>query len=236
MVVSVKEAAERLHLGEHRVRALISSGVLHADLIGGRYLVDDSSLEAMEASTRHAYIRSFSRRVAWAAAALADGSRPNWLSYSELSRLRRRMEAAGRDPAAWTARMRGRAGAVATYRAGRAVIGSLHRDQRLAQSGASATNLVTDRQITTTSLDLWCLSTADRDAIRTTYGLLPTARGNVRLQVADVSGLTQLGTGGNAFRLIVAADLLDAEDARSRSAGRALLDATLAERSWSDLA
>jgi hypothetical protein len=234
MAIGAKEAAARLQVGQHRVRALIRSGALRAELIGGRYIVDERSLESIEASTRPAHVRSFSRRVAWAAAALADGRRPGWLSQPELSRLRGRMDSAGADPATWMARMKGRASQVATYRAGDAVIGSLRHDQRLALSGSTATNLASDRQIAASRVQLWCLTSADRDEVVAAYGLLATAQGNTELRVADVQGLNQLGVEGNAFRLIVAADLLDGEDARARSAGRALLEATLRERRWTD--
>jgi hypothetical protein len=130
--------------------------------------------------------------------------------------------------------MKGRASQVATYRAGDAVIGSLRHDQRLALSGSTATNLASDRQIAASRVQLWCLTSADRDEVVAAYGLLATAQGNTELRVADVQGLNQLGVEGNAFRLIVAADLLDGEDARARSAGRALLEATLRERRWTD--
>lgn len=232
MAVSVRQAAERLRLGEHRVRALIASGVLEAELIGGRYIVDEHSLDAVEAATRPAHIRSFARRVAWAAAMLADGHRPRWLSQPELSRLRKRMDSAGTDPADWQARMRGRAASSLTYRAGSAVLDSVRHDRRLAATGASATNLSSDRRIGSSNVQLWCRSTADRDAVVAAYGLLPTTLGNVELRVAEVPGLSALGENGNAWRVIVAVDLLGNSDARSRSAGRMLLEAALTERRW----
>lgn len=47
---------------------------------------------------------------------------------------------------------------------------------------------------------------------------------DVVIRVADVPGLPAVGTGaGDAYRLIVSADLLDSTDARIRSAGEALL-------------
>ena len=236
MAVGVQEAAERLQIGQHRVRALILSGALRADLIGGRYIVDEPSLELLEAKTRPANVRSFSRRVAWAAAALADGHRPGWLSQPELSRLRGRMDAAGIDPDTWIARMKRRASERTTYRAGDAVISSLRHDQRLTTSGASATNLASDRQIEASRVQLWCLTTAERDQVVAAYGLLASAQGNTEVRVAEVPGLTKLGVEGNAFRLVVAADLLDGEDARARSAGRTLLEATLREHRWTDRA
>lgn len=48
-----------------------------------------------------------------------------------------------------------------------------------------------------------------------------------------MTGLTRLGSGdGNAFRLIVAADLLNGRDARARYAGQELLETALGERRW----
>jgi len=232
MIMGVGEAASRLGVSSQRVRALINAGLLEATEISGRYVVDDDSLDALAGHVRHTAIRAFSRRIAWSAAALADGVRPTWISQSELSRLRTRMTNAEADVDAWRARIRARAGSRATYRLGRTRLDSLLSSAGVARSGTVATNLVTDRQVGDAGVAVWLATRDQRDHLIKTFGLLASSSGNVTVRTADVAGLDQVGTGVDAYRMIVAGDLLDSTDARGRHAGAELLVSALSERRW----
>lgn len=84
--MSVAQAAERLHVSPRRVRAMLHDGVLAGHEVGGRWLVNPSSLPS--AGKRAG--QPMSARVAWGLAAVAAGERPSGLSASEASRLRAR--------------------------------------------------------------------------------------------------------------------------------------------------
>jgi excisionase family DNA binding protein len=45
--ISTKEAARRLGISGRQVRHLIKSGQLHADLIGGGYVIDADEIEKL---------------------------------------------------------------------------------------------------------------------------------------------------------------------------------------------
>jgi excisionase family DNA binding protein len=224
MVTGVAEAAARLGLSARRVHGLIASGQLRAQSIGGRYLIDEESLDRLADRARRRGVRPLSRRVAWAAAAMADGVTASWLSSSERSRLRARLRDGDDDADAWVARLRRRAASEFCFRIGTEQADGLLESGAVGRSGTHARNLVTDLFAGSENAVVWVLDEARlRDAVDR-FGLLPTARGNLTVRVAGVDGLGAVGAGGgDAFRLIVAADLLELGDARSRRAGEALL-------------
>lgn len=233
MAVDVLEAARRLGLSQRRVRRLIASGDLPAARIAGRYAIEDDTLDALADRVRPVAVRGFSRRIAWAAAALVDGVEPNWVSASELSRLRRRLSQAGSEPDAWRTRLKARAVATLTYRVAPGNVRRLLSGGSVTtRSGASAHNLVTDRQLAAPIAQVWLAHHRDLPVVEIEYGMLASPAGNVMVRIAEVEGQTSTGPGGDTYRLIVAADLLDSGDARERRAGRELLRAALLDRRW----
>lgn len=85
-LISVREAAEHLGVGEQRVRDRLSSGDLEGEKVSGVWLVDPASLP----HSRHGAGRPFSQRIAWALIEGTEGERPPGVSPSEMSRLRRK--------------------------------------------------------------------------------------------------------------------------------------------------
>lgn len=87
---SVAQAAELLGVNHERVRALIAAGALEASKLGGRWLIEDASLERLLRRERPTG-RPFSPRRSWGLLMLAAGRNPGWLSGSDISRLRGRL-------------------------------------------------------------------------------------------------------------------------------------------------
>lgn len=85
-MITVATAAERLGVSPRRVRAMLQSGALSGERLGNQWMVDASSVRP---SPRRAG-QPFSPRIAWGFIELADGRVPNWVSATELSRLRMR--------------------------------------------------------------------------------------------------------------------------------------------------
>ena len=99
--------------------------------------------------------------------------------------------------------------------------------------GASASNGVGERLVAADTAELWVSGDDELAASVNRHGLLASRTGNVVVRCASVSGLTRLTSDGqNAYRLIVAADLLDSKDSRARSAGVDLLAAIQDEQRW----
>lgn len=96
---SVSEAAQNLGVTPQRVRAMIAATQLDATRIGGRYLVEASSLPAVRRRAGQPY----SPRMAWGLISLAAGVEPEHLSPTERSRLRGRWEKMLHDPEALSA-------------------------------------------------------------------------------------------------------------------------------------
>ncbi len=225
-MVTVSEVAARTGLSERRVRALIAAGAMPATKVGARYLLDDRDVDAFVTHDRPAHVRAFAPRVAWAAASLLDGVSPVWLGADERSRLRARLASADGSPGvwrAWTARL---ASTRTTLRASAGQVEALLVDADVVRSGRSASNLVTDPLVGPVGAQVWVRTGEDVERLRSSLGLLRSASGNVTVSVPSVAGLPALGADGvNAFRLVVATDLLAQGEAREGAAGRALLEA-----------
>jgi excisionase family DNA binding protein len=234
MVMSVAQAADELGVGRTRVRALIAQGMLPAEKVSGAFVLDEGDVDALAGRERLAHVRAFSARVAWACAALADGHRPEWVRADELSRLRARLTRAGQHPGAWQMRLSRLPAHSDSYRCGPEQARSLLTDKRTVRTGQSATNLVGDKLVGPSGADVWVAGEAELAVVSEEFGLLRSSGGgNVTIRVPGASGLPVLGVGdGNAFRLVVAADLLAAPDPRVRRAGHELLAATLGEHRW----
>src|SRR3981081_1031786 len=89
--MTTREAAERLGITQVSVRKLIHNCQLTAEGTAGRtILVSRSSVERLAATgTRRG--RAWTSRIAWAALALLSGRNPTWISPSERSRLKSRL-------------------------------------------------------------------------------------------------------------------------------------------------
>lgn len=84
--VSVPEAAEQLGVSPQRVRAMIAAGLLDADRVAGRWLIEVGALPQEQRRAGQPY----SPRIAWAVMNIAGGKPAQGLAQSEHSRLRAR--------------------------------------------------------------------------------------------------------------------------------------------------
>jgi hypothetical protein len=108
-------------------------------------------------------------------------------------------------------------------------------DSLIRTTGATSSNLVTDPLTDDGSAAVWVSNAEDVDTLISRYGLLPSSRGNLVVKVAGLLAAENLGQDGrNAYRLVVAVDLLDGTAAREQDAGEALLAAVLDEARWQD--
>lgn len=85
-LISVSAAAARLGVSPRRVRAMLLANGLDGERVGRQWMVESASVPS---SSRRAG-QPFSPRMAWAFMELLAGGDPDWVSSSELSRLRLR--------------------------------------------------------------------------------------------------------------------------------------------------
>jgi hypothetical protein len=233
--VGTLEAAHLLGASPRRVRDLVATGGLAGTRISGRWLVDADALEARLALPPLP-VRPMAMRVAWAAAAFADGLPAAWLSASEASRLRARIEAHRAHPLVWRAWLRRRGEVVARLRVGDAERGALLADRRVVLTGIStARDHGLDLRSYGAEDDVY-VQADSLHAIRRAYGLVASDRPNLTVRVAKVVDIVEspdfvreaARRGAATGRLVVptvvaAVDLLESDDARSRQAAAGLL-------------
>ncbi len=212
--VPVSEAAEMLEVHPSRVRAMIVDGQLLAEKLGGRWFVDRRSLEG-RLSRPSVAGRPFSVANAWALLCLSQGQQPDWISKWELSRLRRRLREDGIEKLA--PRLRGRASRV-LFRAHPSLLSKLRDDPRLLPSGVS---MAAEHQIDIVEPNEFeaYVSREDLEGVEEQNYLEPSWEPNVILHVAGARWLERCAD--HAMGPVVSAlDLLEADDEKSRRAGR----------------
>ena len=217
-VLSVPEAAQRLQVNSARVRAMIRAGLLDAAKLGGRWVVSAESVDR-RAKVSAEPGRHFSSKRAWGLLLLAGGSSPDWLSRSDLSRLRRRLKESTLEELA--PRLRSRA-LTDALRAHPSDLQRLAAEDALVLAGLSAAS----------HYDLGLAYPADSleayvpikqvAGLKKKYALQPSATPNVILRV--VEGVWPFEEGATvAPATVVGLDLLESDDARLRRAGQVLL-------------
>lgn len=217
--MSVREAAERLGVSPGRVRQLIDAGSLAADRVGERWVVGDVSL--VLAGERRVG-RPWSSGAAWGALWLAFGRPAPWLSPRERSRVRARLRGGLEGLVVQLSRRADRLEFVAHPSA----LGRLVADRRAVLGGWSAAPAVGADLIGGEGVELYVLR-ADLDDVVAGFGLV-AAGGSVPNVVLHVVDWWPFDAEERvAPPVVVALDLLEHRDDRSRRAGGELLAAAI---------
>lgn len=217
-VLSVREAAEQLRVNAPRVRAMIAAGILDAAKVGGRWVVSAQSVEKRKGAIVQPG-RLLSPRRAWGVLLLASGVRPDWLSESEVSKLRRRLREESLEALAHRLRKRAVSHRLRAHPSDLARIGE---EAKVVRAGISAaSDHVLDLAPTADELDAY-LPAKLLPRLKKRYALQESSRPNVILRVVD--GLWPFAKGiAFAPAAVVGVDLLESDDARLQRAGRELL-------------
>lgn len=232
MALTTEQAAAQLKVNQSRVRALIAAGGLKARRIGRQWMVDADSLDQQAALIgAGATGRPMAKRIAWAAADLADGGSAEWLSSADRSRLRGRLSSVMVAEVAqrW---LSSRSDQVQRYRVGVDDLEALLTSDGVVRTGVSAVETYGPGLATSGSADAYV---DDKTAVELVqdFFLVESAAGNLTLRVVRpdyhlISARTLSGR-VTATRLIVGADLADEAEVRTRAAGLRLITAVLSE-------
>lgn len=215
-VLSVPQAADRLGVTAARVRAMIGAGLLDAVKVGGRWAVSAASVEQRLASPGKPG-RNLSPRRAWGLLLLASGLRPTWLGASEVSRIRSWLKSDRLDD------VLSRLGKRATIHSLRAHPSDLRRlSQEVVKAGISAASAYDIDLAPPGELLDGYTSDNNLAKLRDRFALQISPRANVVLRA--VQGLWPFAEGTSIAPVaVVAADLLESDDARERRAGEQLI-------------
>lgn len=220
LTLSVAEAAARLEVNQSRVRALIAAGLLQAERVGGRWLLDVGSLERYQRE-RVARGRMFAPRQAWGILMLAADIKPWWLCASEISRLRRVLREQSLET---LARRLGRRAERLFLYAHPADLSRLLAERLAVRTGLSAPER---HQLALSGPDRGKVEiyypASGITQLRNNYSLQSLSPPNVLLRVINTAWPFAEGI-VIAPDSVIAIDLLESDDARTRRAGLELLN------------
>ena len=212
--IPASEAARQLGVHDSRVRRLIESGELAARKVANRWLVDQSAVERRRLG-RHDPGRLLEPENAWGLLFLASGEPTPWLASDARSRLRRRLGQASlrRDHPRLAKRARAH-----YFRGGARARAQLLRDPQFVRSGVSAAARYGVRVRSPGVLEGYLPEAAvQRVAYR--FALQPADERAADLVLRGVAGFWPFDVRRLAPRAVVAADLFDSVDQRTRRAG-----------------
>lgn len=217
-LLSVSEVAEVLAVSPRRVRQMLADGLLRGDQVGRAWIVDRES--ARDAQRRQRDVgRPWSSRSAWALLALANGDEPE-VSAVELIRARRRLEDGLES---MVSKLRARADERRFY-AHPSVLERLANLLGFVRSGASAVEEYRADLVPGEVVEGYLPASDIDDVVRRLALESDPDHPNVFIRVVD-DGVWPFDVGQKVASLpVVAIDLLDSSDERSRRAGRALLE------------
>ena len=215
--ISAADVAKRLHVNEARVRALIERGALSGRKVANRWLVPRQALKSSEVAARVAG-RPFSPENAWGLLFLVSGRSAKWLSPVGRSRLKARL----RSPKfPFASRFRRRA-SVNYLRGDERALRKIVADDRFVRSGVSAAG---DHHVDISAPGVVEGYLPKDRAAKLSYehALRHVSEDAANLIVRSVDDLWPFQSERVAPEAVVAVDLIDSSDQRSRRAGSALL-------------
>ena len=215
-VIGASQAASSLQVSQRRVRQLLESGQLSGQRVGGRWVINCSDVERLR---RAGAGRPWSARSAWAVLELAAGGNPE-LSPVERSRARKRL--ADHELAGLVGKLRSRSERREMY-AHLSALDRIGDEAGGVRGGVSALNAHGVDLIVSNEAEIYIRS-SEAAGFADRYALQPGAdRPNLIVRVVDDDVWPFAEDVNIAPWPVVAVDLLDADDERSRRAGLDLI-------------
>lgn len=215
-MLGVAEAAAELGVSERRVRQMLADGVLDGERIGRAWVIDAAQLQSV-GRLRPKVGRPWSAASAWALLALADGNEPG-VSPVDRSRAKKRL-AEGLEHV--VGRLAARA-ELRRFYAHPSVLDRIAQAPEMVRCGVSAAAEHGADLLASDSFEGY-VRVSDLGALVSRFALDGDAeRPNVVLRVVDDAVWPFSEEQRAADRAVVAVDLLESDDARSRRSGAEL--------------
>jgi len=219
--ITSRQAAEQLGVTQQRVQTLFAAGDLGGRMVAGRLVVDSGDIQA-RLTRRPGRGRPLAARVAWGLLWELSGERAHWLAASERSRLRTNIRKLNAEEVVLRARRRA---ALHQYRILPTYVGRLAADAACVPGGVDAASAV--------GADIVAIGFAEVYTARSTHDRLVTqyamveggndADINVNLRVLEDDLIFLLNGRTHMPSAVVACDLMESPEPRTRRAGTLIL-------------
>ncbi len=215
-VLNVSQAALKLGVSDRRVRQMLERGELEGQRLGSLWLIDPIVVE--RARRRPEIGRRWSPEAAWALLQIVNGEDPK-VSAVEVSRAKRRLAERGIVDLVIKLSSRGR---VRRLYGHKAILDDLANEDMVVRGGVSAAREHRADIIALDFLEAYVPASRIGKLIKK-YALEDSPeRPNILIRVVDDKIWPFPKNAKVASRIVVAVDLLDADDERSRRAGAGL--------------
>jgi hypothetical protein len=219
--ITSRQAAEQLGITQQRIQTLFATGDLRGRMVAGRLVVDSGDIQA-RLLRRPGRGRPLAARVAWGMLWDLSGERANWLAASERSRLRTNIRNLNAEDVVLRVRRRAtlhRCRILPTY------VEGLAADPACVAGGVSAASAVGADIVAIGFAEVYT-ARPTHDRLLTKYAMIQAATDadiNVNMRVLD-DDLTFLLSGRTHMPgAVVACDLMESPEPRTRRAGTLLL-------------
>lgn len=213
---SSTQAAQLLGVTDHEIARLVRDGELSAIKVAGRAFLLNASDVHLYAVIRQGKGRPLSASSAWAALWVVSGLDADWLDYSQMRRLRIKLESITPEELVWQTRRRMGA---QRFRASQSFIPKI-KDE-LVLTGRSCISVLKS-ELTEQNEILEGYARSNLHDLGERYHLAKDATGNVIIHTAE--GEQRLFDGVEQAPIaVVAADLAFTLDTRERNAGLSVL-------------
>lgn len=231
MEIDVKEASRRLGVNDSRVRQLLRAGDLRGRRLGNSWLIRAEDLAQFQRSVRRPG-RPLAPKRAWALLDLLDGGGAVWLQASARSQVRRYLsEWVAPEPDDWRAALRGRSRVLEVV-AHPAAIDRMRRVDSVWVAGpGAAVGRGFDLVALGDPMPEYYVAEEHWPDLGSNLALRDGAEPNLRVRLPnEVWPFAEVGPSGRreVGDAVLAADLLEAAEPRSVSAGAARLGELLA--------
>ncbi len=221
MEITSRQAAEQLGVTQQRVQTLFAAGDLGGRMVAGRLVVDSGDIQA-RLTRRPGRGRPLAARVAWGLLWELSGERAHWLAASERSRLRTNIRKLNAEEVVLRARRRA---ALHQYRILPTYVDRLAADAACVPSGVDAASAVGADIVAVGFAEVYT-ARSTHDRLVTQYAMVEGGNDadiNVNLRVLEDDLIFLLNGRTHMPSAVVACDLMESPEPRTRRAGTLIL-------------
>jgi len=219
--ITSRQAAEQLGVTQQRVQTLFAAGDLGGRMVAGRLVVDSGDIQA-RLTRRPGRGRPLAARVAWGLLWELSGERAHWLAASERSRLRTNIRKLNTEEVVMRVRRRA---ALHQYRILPTYVDRLAADAACVPSGVDAASAVGADIVAVGFAEVYT-ARSTHDRLVTQYAMVEGGNDadiNVNLRVLEDDLIFLLNGRNHMPSAVVACDLMESPEPRTRRAGTLVL-------------
>ena len=227
MEITSRQAAEQLGVTQQRIQTLFAAGDVHGRMVAGRLVVESADIRARLAR-RPGRGRPLAARVAWGMLWELSGERAHWLGASERSRLCTNISKLKTEEIVLRARRRA---TLHQYRILPTYVDRLAADAACIASGVSAASAVGADIVALGFAEVYT-ARSTRDRLVEQYAMVEGGNDadiNVNLHVMDDDLKFLLNGRTHMPSAVVACDLMESPEPRTRRAGTLVLSDLLSK-------